>query len=665
MKYDAWEIPNIPAQQRTSAEHGPLLQSLLAVRGICTPEAAHAFLDCGPDVLSDAMQMADMPAARARLQRAIEAKEHIAVYGDYDVDGITAACILTGWLRGKGVETEMYIPDRIGEGYGLNVAAVEHLHAKGVSLLITVDCGIAAIAEVEAAAALGMDVIVTDHHECQSQLPNCVAVVDPRRSDCSGNPTLAGVGVAFKLICAVEGEAAAALEKWADLVAVGTVADVMPLTGENRYIVRVGLQMLADRPRSGMAALLNECGAVKRPLHATAIGFTVAPRLNAAGRLGHAMLAADLLLCEDDAQGCALAKELCVMNRARQRLEQEAWREAVAILEENPPDGPIVLAQDSWHQGVVGIAASRLTDAYALPAILICLDGDRGKGSCRSSGGFNLFEALSACSDLLESYGGHALAAGLTIRRENIPAFRDAICKYYREHPASESKVLPVDLRITDAEYLERDCVQELELLEPCGYGNPRPVCCLTGAVLESLTPVGGGKHLRLRLQKFDRLYSCIYFSQTEETLGLRVGDFVDAAFYPNINEFRGHRQVQLLIEDLRRTEYLPQCRDILHGELPSACDKDLLVPCRADFVGLWKKLEQLGGKVSGELSDTLRKLSGCRYPALTCVCLVIFAQVGLADVVLTESSLEVKQRKSRDKRDLESAPLLQYLRQL
>jgi len=305
----------------------------------------------------------------------------------------------------------MYIPDRIGEGYGLNVAAIESLYAKGVSLLITVDCGVAAIAEVEAASALGMDVIITDHHECQPQLPSCVAVVDPKRPDCAGNPTLAGVGVAFKLICAVEGEAASVLESWADFVAVGTVADVMPLVGENRYIVQAGLKMLADRPRPGMAALLNECGAVKRPLHATAIGFTVAPRLNAAGRLGHAMLAADLLLCEDDVQGCVLAKELCTMNRERQRLEQEAWHEAVAILEENPPEGPIVLAQDNWHQGVVGIAASRLTDAYSLPAIMICLDGDRGKGSCRSFGGFNLFEALSACSELLESYGGHALAA--------------------------------------------------------------------------------------------------------------------------------------------------------------------------------------------------------------------------------------------------------------
>jgi len=413
MKYDAWKIPDIVTapQELTAAGYGPLLNSILAVRGICTPEAAREFLDCGPAVLSDAMQMADMPKAAARVQRAIDAKEHVAVYGDYDVDGITATCILTGWLRSKGVETEMYIPDRIGEGYGLNVAAIESLYAKGVSLLITVDCGVAAIAEVEAASALGMDVIITDHHECQPQLPSCVAVVDPKRPDCAGNPTLAGVGVAFKLICAVEGEAASVLESWADFVAVGTVADVMPLVGENRYIVQAGLKMLADRPRPGMAALLNECGAVKRPLHATAIGFTVAPRLNAAGRLGHAMLAADLLLCEDDVQGCVLAKELCTMNRERQRLEQEAWHEAVAILEENPPEGPIVLAQDNWHQGVVGIAASRLTDAYSLPAIMICLDGDRGKGSCRSFGGFNLFEALSACSELLESYGGHALAA--------------------------------------------------------------------------------------------------------------------------------------------------------------------------------------------------------------------------------------------------------------
>ena len=666
MRYASWNIPDIasvPPALR-AAGYSPLLGAVLHCKGLDDAERADAYLHCGPETLSDPMAMADMPAAVRRLRRAIEEKEHLAVYGDYDVDGITAASMLTEWLRGKGLETELYIPDRIGEGYGLNGAAIEDLYRCGVRLLITVDCGVTALPEAETAARLGMDMIITDHHECQAELPNCCAVIDPKRPDCPGCTNLAGVGVAFKLMCAVDGDSAALLERWSDLVAIGTVADVMPLLDENRYIVRCGLMNISDRPRPGLAALLSESGIVKKPLHAITIGFTLAPRLNAAGRMGRAELAAELLLCRDAEKCTALARELCALNSERQLVQQEIWQEAEAMLEAEPPDGPIVLAKEGWHQGVVGIATSRLTDAYSLPAVMICLDGDHGKGSCRSFGGFNLFEALSACADTLESYGGHALAAGLNIRRENIPAFRKALKAYYDAHPPCRDKVLQIDLRIGDGQMMEFGSIEDLELLEPCGSGNPRPTCCVTDAVLESVTPTGGGRHLRLRLKKFDRSFSCIYFSQTEAELGAQPGDFVDAAFSPQINEYRGHRSVQLVIEDLRRTDVMPLCRALLRFELPEDAETALFEPVRADFVTLWNCLKRMGGVVSGDAEETLRRLSGDRHPALTSCCLAVFAQTGLAQLRLQGDALELRlDLRPREKTDLESAPLLQALR--
>ena len=667
MRYASWNIPDIAAAppQLLAAGYSPLLGAVLHCKGLDDPAEAEAYLRCGQEVLSDPMEMADMPAAVRRLRRAIEEKEHVAVYGDYDVDGITSASMLTEWLRGKGLQTELYIPDRIGEGYGLNGSAIESLYRSGVRLLVTVDCGVTALAEAEAAASLGMDMIITDHHECQPELPNCCAVVDPKRPDCPGCMTLAGVGVAFKLMCAVDGEVAALLENWSDLVAIGTIADVMPLTGENRYIVRCGLRSISERPRPGLAALLEESGVVKKPLHATTVGFTLAPRLNAAGRLGRAELAAELLLCRDAARCTALARELCALNRERQLVEQEIWQEASAMLAAEPPQGPIVLAREGWHQGVVGIATSRLTEAWSLPAVMICLDGDKGKGSCRSFGGFNLFEALSACADTLESYGGHALAAGLNIKKENIPAFREALARYYEAHPPCRERILQIDLHIGDGRMMDFGSIEDLELLEPCGSGNPRPTCCLTNAVLESVTPTGGGKHLRLRLKKFDRSFSCIYFSATEETLGAQAGDYVDAAFSPQINEYRGHRNVQLVIEDLRRTDPMPLCRALLRGEIPAGTEKALILPERANFVALWNRLKRMGGAVSGPAEPTLRMLADGAHPALVSACLAVFAQTGLAQIRLLGGELELELNFASAKADLERAPLLQKLRQL
>lgn len=560
MKYLNWKIPFPPPGEPPAllrAGYPPLLAALLALRGQTTPEAADAFLHCGIQSLQDPRALPDMELAAARLEQAIAVGEQAAVFGDYDVDGITAGCLLTDYLRSRGLPCELYIPDRLEEGYGLNIPAIEALHARGVRLLVTVDCGVTAVEEVRHARGLGMDVIITDHHECREVLPPATAVVDPKRPDAGdAGEYLAGVGVAFKLACALEGSSRRCLLRYADLVAVGTVADMMPIVGENRYIVRVGLDKLREKPRPGLLSLLEEAGANEKRLTATTIGFTMAPRINAAGRLGRSAVAVELLM-ETDADRCReLAASLCEMNRDRQAIESSIWDEANALLQQAPPSGPIVLAVEGWHQGVIGIAAARLAEAYRLPTIMICLDGELGKGSCRSYGDFPLYAALEACAEYLEGFGGHAMAAGLTIRRSALPDFRAAITAYYQAHPPTAIPALEADLLVNDPQFLEMDSVKALDLLEPCGNGNPRPLLCMTDALVTAVVPIGGGKHLRLRLKKFGRAYEAVFFSQTQKELGLQEGQRADLMFFPQINSFRGRQSVQLLVTDLRPTAF-------------------------------------------------------------------------------------------------------------
>lgn len=478
----------------------------------------------------------------------------MAVYGDYDVDGITAACLLSDYLRGRGLTCETYIPDRLSEGYGLNTAAIDEIADRGVTLIVTVDCGVTNIEETEYAARRGIDMIITDHHECQETLPEAEAVVDPKRPDSTGTGAcLAGVGVAFKLVCAMDGDSGKMLERYGDLVAVGTVADVMPLLEENRYITGCGLAMInSGRCRPGFRALIREAGVGDKRLTASTIGYSLAPRINAAGRLGKTKLAVRLLETHDRREAEALAAELCSQNRQRQELELSIWKEAVELLGDRRPDTPIVLAGENWHPGVIGIVASRLTDAYGVPAVMICLDGENGKGSCRSIGSFNLYEALSECSGCLEGFGGHAMAAGITIRADMVDHLREKLGEYYLAHPDSSVSALEAELLVDNAGLLSMECVESLDLLEPCGNGNPRPMLYLDGALLEQVTPIGGGKHLRMRVSALGESFDCVFFSQTAEALGARAGQTVDLVFVPQINEFRSRRSVQLVVTDLR-----------------------------------------------------------------------------------------------------------------
>ena len=631
MSYTDWKIPYKPTivpPALTESGYSPLLAAVLNVRGLGDPAEAKAFLECSDTLLGDPLMMTDMPQAVMRITRAIAMGEKVAVYGDYDVDGITSTCMLTDYLRKKGLECEYYIPDRMEEGYGLNTSAIAALGERGVSLIITVDCGVTTVEEAAFAAGMGIDMIVTDHHECREELPNVIAVVDPKRPDCNyPSRDLAGVGVAFKLLCALEGSAEHMLREYSDLVAVGTIADVMPLVGENRYIIKHGLEKLHRSPRPGLKALIEEAGLGDKKVTATNIGFTLAPRLNASGRLGQASMAAELLLTASPRTAASRAADLCQLNRDRQMLETDIWREALEMIGDRIPETPIVLSCETWHQGVIGIAASRLTEAFNVPAIMICLDGEKGKGSCRSCGGFNLFEALSACSEHLEGFGGHALAAGLTIKRENIPAFTESLAEYYLSHPAEAEKTLEVDLCVDSPELLTMKCVEDLELMEPCGTGNARATLCMTRALLTALTPIGGGRHLRLQVEKFGHSYECVFFSRTAEELGIRVGDWVDVAFFPQINDFRSRRSVQLLISDLRKHSNTHSDR-ILRGEI-SPCAATA-APSREALGTLWRSIIHCGGRLSMEKNALMERLAPFMWDERICVGLKVFEELGL-----------------------------------
>lgn len=639
MKEKVWNFPCATAipDELVKAGYTPLLAAVLASRGITTAAAAAAFLDGGPQVSDDPLLLTDIMPAIGRIARACQLGEKAAVYGDYDVDGITSGCLLTDYLRSIGLDTTLYIPDRLEEGYGLNTAAIERLKNEGVSLIITVDCGVTAIEETDFAASLGVDMIITDHHECQDELPNAVAVVDPKRHDCAyPSRDLAGVGVAYKLVCAMDGSDERMLARYSDLVAVGTVADVMPLTGENRRIIKAGLEKLRRDPRPGLAALMDEAGVDRKRLTAMTIGFTLAPRINAAGRLGRVQCAADLMMEQNPSKAQRLASELCEMNRERQRLEQDIWEHAMDTLSGTQPTTPIILAGEGWHQGVIGIAASRLAEAFCVPAVMISLTDDHGKGSCRSYGGFNLFDALSSCGELLDAFGGHILAAGLNIRRDNLDAFRAAFTEYYVNHPPEAIEGLSLDLVVSSGSLLTMDCVQSLEQLEPCGNANPRPNLCMTDCVLSAVTPIGGGKHVRLRVEKFGQSYECVWFSHRAEDLGLAAGDRVDLAFYPQINEFRSRRSVQLLVLDIRRADCTESVLNVLDGRSSAA-----LRISRSELGRAWRALEQEGPTLHFTL-PALPAQSAHLTAEKTALALLIFSQLGLLTLDRQDKTMDI-----------------------
>lgn len=529
----------------------PFAAFLLCSRGMTDEFEIESFL-YDTDLI-DPYTLPDMEKAVERVNQALENGERITVFGDYDCDGVTSTALLYSYLCSRGANVDYYIPDRSAEGYGMNLGAIDLLKSRGTNIIITVDNGISAIEEVAYAKTLGIDVVVTDHHRVGEVLPDAVAVVDPHRADsfCEFSEW-AGVGVAFKLICALDGsEGYELLEQYGDIVALGTVADIVPLKSENRIIVRSGIAFMNSALedgslRVGLKALLEIGGSVET-LDASAVAYRIAPRINAAGRMGSAERALRLLLTENKDEAKALAEEISAANTQRQETETEITASAVEYIENTPEikyGRVLVVEGEGWHQGVIGIVASRLVEKYGKPCIVISKNGDIAKGSGRSIDGFSLYDALSYCSDILAQFGGHVLAAGLTVDSDRIGMFRDKINEYALKKQAA-IPTLRIDCKLNPSS-INTETVESLRVLEPFGAENPQPLFGIYNMEITAVQPVGAGKHLRITVKRNNNYITVIMFSVSLEEFPYKIGDVVDLAVKLGENEYQGKLQISV-----------------------------------------------------------------------------------------------------------------------
>lgn len=536
------------------------LAMLLDIRGITDEDYIKSFLYCDIEV-SDAMLFIDMDKAVNRINKAIDSFEKICVYGDYDADGVTSTALLYSYLDSRGANVMYYIPCREDEGYGLNINAIEKLNKDDVDLIITVDNGIVSIEEVDYANNLGIDVIITDHHQARDILPNAVAVVDPHRKDCNSKfKDLAGVGVAFKLITALEGDNPdidMLLENYSDLVSIGTIGDIVPLVNENRFFVKKGLENIRYSDRIGLKCLMEESGIYGKEISAGNIAFTIVPRINAMGRMDSANKAVKLLISDSYDESCDIASELGDKNEERQKIETVIQKEVEQILNTHPTmkyDRILVIDGEKWHNGVIGIVASRITEKYSKPCIIISKDGDEAKGSGRSVAGFSLYDAICSCSDLLTKFGGHPMAAGLNMKSCHIDELRRRVNEYARKLNVAPYSTLRIDCKLNHSA-LSVDLINQLSILEPFGSSNPKPIFALCKMVLEEICPVGGGKHLRLTLSRDNKKLTAMKFKTNLKEFPYKCGDVVDIAALIDKSEYRGIESLSIIIKDIKLSD--------------------------------------------------------------------------------------------------------------
>ncbi len=662
------------ARELAQAGLSPLLALIMASRGCGSFAEAKELLRDDLGLLNDPFRMRDMDRAVDRVRLAIERKEHVAVFGDYDVDGLTATATVTDYLRGKGLECDVKIPERLTEGYGLSNEAVADIASRGVTLIVTVDCGVTAVEQVALGRSLGVDFVITDHHKCCDELPDACAVVDPLRPDCDYPfKGLAGVGVAFKLVCALEGpdRLEQVVRDYVELVALGTIADIMPVTGENRALIRHGIRIYrGGAGRTGILALMDRLGV--RPLHASDvdISFSIIPKLNAAGRMGRVEDAFALLMEEDPAAAAELAETLCDLNTQRRAVEDRIFAEALSRL----PDivtTPIVLADENWHHGVSGIVASRLMERFGVPAVVICIEDGIGRGSCRSWDGFPIYDALSSMSDRLISFGGHAFAAGVNLYAEEIDGFRDALTEYYEKHVSEiKPRLLPIDAELRDLGMLTLKNIEELYTLAPWGNGNQPPMLCLKDARVDQILSIGGDKHVKMRVSRRDGNVECIFFSKRLAELELREGSLCCLAFEPSINDFHGTRTVQLLLrdavqsgEDEKIRYYL--CSSFLGGKEISAEERALLCPSRDELGRLWRALAARRPEINGSRTHVLNMLTEAAEidePCRTYISLQVFRELRLISLSERRGLFNIRIPPSAAKVELSDSNILRRL---
>ncbi len=533
----------------------PFSALLATSRGFDNIEDIDDFLNEDAEFQLSPFSIKDMDKAAERINRAIDDFEAICVFGDYDADGVTATALLYSYLETREANVTRYIPDRLSEGYGLSIGAVEELAERGVKLIVTVDNGVSAIDEAIRAKELGVDLVITDHHKVGDILPDAVAVVDPHRPDCPSEfKEMSGVGVAFKLACALEGDDGDILiEEYGDLVALGTIGDVVTLTGENRVMVRRGIKLINENPRPGLSALMETASVSDKEFVASTAAFTVCPRINAAGRMGSANKALDLLLCDRDDLAATLANEIGRMNVDRQQTESSISREAERILNENKErlnDKIIVVDGEGWHQGVIGIVAARFTEKYGRPSIVISRDGENARGSCRSIEGFSIYDAIEYASDCLDHFGGHTLAAGLGLKSSRIDEFRKKINEY------AADKEIPFALQKIDCKIVPTSITMSLlsamSMLEPYGAGNPQPCFGLYGVRIDEIASVSDGKHIRMMISKNNTRTSVVYFGMPERMFPYERGDIVDLAVNLDKSYYNGDARISVIIRGMK-----------------------------------------------------------------------------------------------------------------
>lgn len=651
----------------------PVAALLAVIRGLRGEEEIEDFFDPEPFFTLDPFDLPDMDKAVERITQAIDNFERIAVFGDFDADGVTATALLYTYLESKGANVLWYIPDRLTEGYGLSVSAVDKLKNMGAQLIVTVDNGVSAADAAERAYELGMQVVITDHHKVPEKLPRAEAIVDLHRSDCDCQfKELCGAGIAFKLACAMELEDdTAVIEDFADLAAIGTISDVVSLTGENRTIVKAGLRSINNRSRAGINELLEAAGAGEKYIDASSVAFTISPRINAAGRMGSADTALELLLSDDPETANVLAQEINDANRERQRIEGEIIAQVEKQLEEHPEIryAPVIVADgDDWHNGVIGIVAARIQEKYSKPCIIIsrCTADGTARGSGRSIEGFSLYDAIKNSQHLLTHFGGHTQAAGLSLMAEDIPQLRREIIEY-----ASKTEmpfpVQSIDLRLNPA-HISMDILDAVSALEPFGAGNPQPIFGLYGMKIEAFSPVGNGKHMKLTVSKGDAKIFALYFGMNEQSFFYTVGDTVDLAVNLEKNEYLGSVRIGVYIrgmrpsgsDDMKVLGGLRLFDRVMHGDELTGEQARSALPERELCGDVYKLIKRRGSwSADYELLCLRLGLDTGRICAVACA-VEVMVQTG----VLSRSSVgNVVVNEHSPKVNLEDAPLMKHIR--
>lgn len=580
-------------------EIDPIVALIASARGYTDPCDLEEFLSDEP-CFSDPYEMADIVKAAEIINNSIELGEKIAVYGDYDCDGVTATALLYSYLKSRNANCCYYIPDRFDEGYGMNINAVKKLFNEHTKLIVTVDNGIVCNEEIALAKELNMKVVVTDHHLPSDTLPDADAVVDPHRKDCPSEfKEICGAEVAFRLICVLENkEPEELLPYFADILALAVIADIMPLTLENRSIVKYGVQKLKNSPLTGLSALLNVAGIDISSVNASRIAFGLCPRINAAGRMGKADRAVELLITDNMMTALSIANEIDSENSLRQQIEKKIFEQAVGIIESQKLmyDRVIVAAGENWHHGVVGIVAARITEKYGCPAVLISIDGDLACGSGRSIEGFSLYNAIDSCRDLMIKFGGHEQAAGVTLAPEDIDEFRTRI-NNYANNLEFVPPVLKLDCKLNPSA-LSLDLAFALEQLEPFGAGNKSPLFGVYGVTLERVTPVASNKHLRLLFSKGTNSFQAMLFGVSTDNFCFEVGDILDLAVSVEANFYKGEYSVSVQIKALRISgidddtlfNHLAEYNKFMSG---NEYDYKKLLPTREEVGTVFKKISE------------------------------------------------------------------------